>query len=124
MSCRAPEKLFDKVDNIKGLDLVAIRLDNTPVDQIRPMAEMAKDKNARLVCVIACVFDGKITFAAACGTEAVKQGAHAGNILKQVAKIAGGGGGGRPDAASAGGKDESKVDEAVASVKSILEGMI
>ena len=56
--------------------------------------------------------------------EAVKAGAHAGNILKQVAKIAGGGGGGRPDSATAGGKDPSKLEEALEAVNNIVASML
>ena len=68
--------------------------------------------------------EGKINFVAACGKEAVKKGAHAGNILKQVAKMTGGGGGGRPDSATAGGKDPSKLEAALEAVNNIVEEMV
>ena len=58
------------------------------------------------------VADGKITFASFCGKEALEKGAHAGNILKTISPIVSGGGGGRPDSASSGGKDPSKLPEA------------
>ena len=54
----------------------------------------------------------------------MKKGAHAGNILKQVAKMTGGGGGGRPDSATAGGKDPSKLEAALEAVNNIVEEMV
>jgi alanyl-tRNA synthetase len=56
--------------------------------------------------------------------DAVDKGVHAGNIIREVAKIAGGGGGGRPDMAQAGGKDVSKINEALAYAKTVVEGQI
>jgi alanyl-tRNA synthetase len=74
------------------------------------------------VCVFASVAGEKITFAAGCGKSAVSKGAHAGNILKAVSAITGGGGGGRPDSATSGGKDITKLDEALSKVSEILKG--
>jgi len=68
--------------------------------------------------------DGKATFVAKVGAEAQAKGAHAGNLVREVAKIAGGGGGGRPDFATAGGKDASKVREALDAAKSVLAGQV
>jgi len=70
------------------------------------------------------VANGKLTFSACCGKTAVSRGAHAGNILKQVSQICGGGGGGRPDSASSGGKDLTKLDEALGRVPDILLTML
>ena len=97
--------------------------DVTP-DMLRTLSDSLRDKAPNLVSVLALVHDGKINFVAACGKEAVKKGAHAGNILKQIAKIAGGGGGGRPDSATAGGKDVSKLEEALEAVNNIVEQMV
>jgi len=73
------------------------------------------------IALIALVSDGKLNFVCACGADAVKNGAHAGKIVKEIASICGGGGGGRPDSATAGGKDLSKIDSAVEAVKAIVE---
>jgi alanyl-tRNA synthetase len=61
---------------------------------------------------------------ASCGKEAVKKGAHAGNLLKKLSAICGGGGGGRPDSAMSGGKLPEKVDEALAAAESVLLEML
>ena len=62
------------------------------------------------VIVLASIDKGKISFVAMVTKDLVEKGIHAGNIIKEVAKITGGGGGGRPDMAQAGGKDISKVE--------------
>ena len=56
--------------------------------------------------------------------DAISKGAHAGNMIKEIAKLVGGGGGGRPNMAQAGGKNPAGVDEAVAKAKEILEAQI
>ena len=73
-----------------------------------------------MVAVFAAVSDGKLNFVAVCGADAVKAGAHAGNILKVISVIAGGKGGGRPDSAMSGGRDLDKIDEALAAVADLL----
>lgn len=74
--------------------------------------------------VVAVLGNGKVTFIAKAGDNAVKRGAHAGNIVREIAKIAGGAGGGRPDFATAGGKSPEKADEALAVLHGLLESMI
>jgi alanyl-tRNA synthetase len=79
---------------------------------------------ANQVTLAATVVDGKITFTCKAGPEAVAKGAHAGNLIKEVSKIAGGGGGGRPDFATAGGRLPEKVDEALAVAKDVLQAQL
>ena len=67
---------------------------------------------------------GSVSFGCYCAPEAVKKGAHAGNIVREVAAICGGRGGGRPDMAMAGGKDITRVDDAINGVDDILEKLI
>lgn len=74
--------------------------------------------------MLAAEINGKVNILTMASKDAVAKGAHAGNIVKAVAKICGGGGGGRPDMAQAGAKDASKVDEALAAAYGIVEGMI
>lgn len=80
--------------------------------------KVASDPN--MVALVAVVADGKLSFICKVGDSAQKSGAHAGNIVRDVAKVAGGGGGGRPDFATAGGKDVSKVKEALDLAPSLI----
>ncbi len=89
----------------------------------RALCDEFKNK-PNAVALIAAVDDDKLQFAASAGKDAVSAGAHAGKLVNAVAAITGGKGGGRPDGAMAGGQDKSKLDEALASVKGILEGML
>ena len=90
-------------------------------DACRGLADTAKAKYPDIVCVFAAVSAGKLNFIAAAGSEAVKSGAHAGNILKEISVICDGRGGGRPDSAMSGGKNLERIDEALAAVEEILK---
>ncbi len=96
---------------------------NAKADVLREMCDRVKDKNSNGIALLFAVDaeTGKVGIAAACGKDAVKNGANAGAIVKKAATICGGGGGGRPDSATAGGKDASKISEAVAAVEEMLK---
>ena len=94
------------------------------VDTVRNITDDFKSENDLAVTVIAIPGEGKINFVASCGKEAVKRGAHAGNLLKQLSAICGGGGGGRPDSAQSGGKQPENVDKALSAAAEILASMI
>ena len=80
------------------------------------MGDMLRDKEPNVVAVLSTVNDGKITFLAVCGKEAVAKGVKAGDMIKNVTAICGGKGGGKPDSAMGGGTDVLKVDDALAAV--------
>ena len=88
------------------------------------MCERAKDSAPKVVIVLAAVNDGKVTFAAACGKEALALGANADKIVKAVAQAAGGNGGGKPDMAMAGAKEPEKVESALSTVKDTVFSML
>ena len=112
--------LVDSVKQVGAFKLLVARLDDVRPDAARNLCDTVKAKYADGVVVFALVSDGKLNFVAAAGSEAVKAGAHAGNILKQISAICGGKGGGRPDSAMSGGKDIDKISEALAEVEKIL----
>ncbi len=93
-------------------------------DMLRKMCENINNKVADAVAVLAGVNDGKLTFSCSCTKAAIAKGLKAGNIVREVAKIAGGNGGGKPDIAMAGGKDITKADEALYAVKGIVEAAL
>ncbi len=108
------------VDSIK---VAVAKIDGT-ADDLRKMTDTVKAENDDTVIVLAAVNGEKLTFCAACGKTAVANGAHAGNLVREIAKICGGNGGGKPDSAMAGGKDASKVEEALGNVPAILKEML
>ena len=123
----AGSKLDDILKNSVGLNGVRIavsRVDGVAADELRKMTDTAKAENSNIVIVLAAVNGEKLTFTAACGKDAIASGAHAGNLVREVAKLAGGNGGGKPDSAMAGGKDISKADYALKSVLDIVASQI
>ena len=93
-------------------------------DALRQMTDTAKAENDDLVTVLASVNGEKITFCVSCGKTALTRGAHAGNLVREVAKLTGGNGGGKPDSAMAGGKDAKKIDEALSKASEILKSQL
>ena len=116
--------LLSGAADVKGVSVVATKLDDASTDMLRTMGDDIKSKNANAVAVLSSINGEKVSLLCVCGADAVKKGAHAGKIIKEVAKIVGGGGGGRPDSATAGGKNPAKLDEALAAVNGIVEGLL
>ncbi len=112
--------------DVDGLQLVVYYAGEEDANGLRSMAETVRDSLSNGVAVIAGTNaeKGTCSFACACGKDAIARGAHAGNIVREVAKIAGGSGGGKPDMAMAGGKDPSKVDDALMKADEILKSMV
>ena len=123
----ASGKLNDLMANaadINGVKVATAKFDGTAPDELRKMIDTIKAENDDAVAVLAAVNGEKLTFCAGVGKAALAKGAHAGNIVKAVAQIAGGNGGGKPDSAMAGGKEIAKADEALSAVNSIVEGQL
>ena len=113
------DSLIGSAVAVGSLRLLTARLDAKP-DAARTLCDDIKARYPDMVAVFAAVSDGKLNFVAVCGADAVKAGAHAGNILKVISVIAGGKGGGRPDSAMSGGRDLDRIDEALAAVADLL----
>ena len=111
--------IIDGAVQVGAYKLLTARLE-MKVDAARTLCDSIRADHPDMVAVFALVNDGKLNFIACCGADAVKAGAHAGNILRAVSAICGGKGGGRPDSAMSGGSDLSKIDEALASVAGLL----
>ena len=120
------KELMSKIKKIDGCDIefLAGVSDDINPDGAKKICEELKQKNPNIAAVIASTGDNKIVFTAVCGAEAVKSGANAGVLVRQIAQIAGGSGGGRPEFAVAGGKDFTKIDEALEKGEEILKSML
>lgn len=113
---------LDDAEEINGITVIAKKMsDGLDINALRSAGDNLKAKIECGVIVLASNAGGKVNLIAMATPEAVSRGAHAGNIIREAAKICGGGGGGKPDNAQAGGKDPSKIDEALKAVKSLIK---
>lgn len=115
--------LFNVSRDVKGVDVIATKLNVSP-EIMRSMGDAIKEKKPNVVAVLSIVNNDKVQLLCVVGEDAKKKGAHAGKIIKEVAKMCGGGGGGRPDSASAGGKKPEKLEEALEAVNNIVGDML
>ena len=113
-------KINDNAREINGVKVMSAFFNPMKSEQLRAMCDKAKSEFPDVIMVLAGVNGNQGTFAVACGKEAVKKGAHAGKIAKNVSAITNGKGGGRPDSAMAGIGDKFKVDEALAALPEII----
>ena len=98
---------------VKEFNVIAKAVDGLELDDVRNLGDKLIDKLENGILIFAITGGGKLTFLAMASKSAVEKGVHAGKLIKEIAKIAGGGGGGKPHMAQAGGKDLSKIDEAI-----------
>ncbi len=105
-------KIEEKISAVGAYKAVFCEMPGMAPDALRTAGDKLKDKYSDIVAVLYSAQPGKISLAAVCGKDAVKNGANAGMILKTISPILGGGGGGRPDSAFSGGKDISKIGDA------------
>ena len=114
--------LFDNAEEIGGVKIASAYFTGTTGDTLRGMCDTVRDKAVKpAVAVLVGKAEDKITMAVTVTKQAQEKGLKAGALVKEIAAIAGGKGGGKPDFAMAGLKDETKIDEALAAVKSIVE---
>ena len=118
---RAAESLPGQVQMVDGVPVLAAQVLAPSIDALRDTATWLKTKLASGVIVLGAVIGDHPSFIAVVTPDLVTAGYHAGNIIREVAKAAGGGGGGRADAAQAGGKDKSKLSEALALVPGLVK---
>ena len=120
------EDLLKNAETVNGITLITAKLENCDIEALRQLCDKLKAE-IKSGCMMLCAIspDGAAQFLASATDDAVKQGIHAGNLVKEAAALCGGGGGGRPNHAQAGGKDATKVDEALAkslaNMKNILQ---
>ncbi len=115
------ENLFKNCDPVGGMKLICAKLEGCSAEELRTIGDQVKSRANDVVAVFAGIDGGKGTLLAVCGSEAVKAGAHAGKLVKELTALLGGKGGGRPDSAMGGIADLSKVDAIKAKTVELLE---
>ena len=121
MAKDAVGNVMDQVVEINGVKLLAVALKDTGMNELRNLGDQFKEKLGNGVVVIASAADGKVNLMATATDEAIKAGAHAGNLIKGIAALVGGGGGGRPNMAQAGGKNPDGIQAALKKAAEVLK---
>ena len=116
--------VMDEVTEVEGVKLLATAVEDVDMNGLRELGDDLKAKLGEGVIVLASSKGGKVFLVAMVTDAAQKAGAHAGNLLKEIAGCVGGGGGGRPNMAQAGGKNPDGIPEAVKKVKEVLKNQI
>ena len=116
--------VMDKVVEIKGVKFLASALKDVDMNGLRDLGDQLKEKLGSGVIMLISEKGGKVNLMTMATDDVVKKGAHAGNLIKAIAKEVGGGGGGRPTMAQAGGKNPAGIDNALKAAPAVLEGMI
>ena len=114
-------ELLAKKQQVNGANILISKVEKADAGQLRELADQLKDKIGSGVVFLVSAGESNVTMVASVTADLTKR-YHAGNIVKQIAPVVGGGGGGRPDFAQAGGKEPSKVDEAVDKAWQIVKG--
>lgn len=116
--------VMDQVKEVKGVKLLATKVSGVDGNGLRDLGDQLKEKLGEGVVVLLSEKDGKVNMIAMATDGAVKAGAHAGNLIKGIAALAGGGGGGRPNMAQAGGKNPAGIDAAIQEAAKVLESQL
>ncbi len=116
--------IMNEVVEVKGIKLLAASVPEVDMNGLRDLGDQLKEKLGDGVVLLASAVGGKVSLVAMVTDAAMKQGAHAGNLIKAVAVKVGGGGGGRPNMAQAGGKNPAGIPDAIAAAKEALENQI
>ena len=118
------EDILGEAREVAGVKVVACALTDVDMNAMRDLADRIRDRLGDVVTVFGSKDGDKLIFTASTSKALVKKGVHAGNIIREVTATAGGSGGGRPDMASGGGKDVTKLDEAIEKAYDVVASMI
>ncbi len=116
----AADDLIRNAKIINGIRLITAEFDDLTINDLRNISDDIKKENKGIAMVFAAVSGDKVTFLVSLTDDVVEKGLNAGRMIKEIAKIAGGGGGGKADMAQAGGKDPSKVGDALKFAETLL----
>ena len=106
------EALLEKVQDIKGVMLVSGRTSANSAEAMREMGDFIKTRLPSSVICLGAVVNGNPLLVTMVSTDLVDKGIHAGNLVRDAARVMGGGGGGQPEMAQAGGRQADKLEDA------------
>ena len=125
LKSKAAKESLGNVENdikeVNGVKVIATKVSGVDMNGLRDLGDQLKTKIESGVVVIASETDGKVNLIAMVTDDAIKKGAHAGNLIKEISGLVGGGGGGRPNMAQAGGKNPTGIDECLVKAVSVIE---
>ena len=124
MAQSAMGDVTDQITEVNGMKLLATRVDGVDMNGLRDLGDQLKDKVGEGIILIASENEGKVNLMAMATETAVKAGAHAGKLIKEVAAVVGGGGGGRPNMAQAGGKNPAGINDALKKAVEVVEAQL
>ncbi|MGI5948856.1 alanine--tRNA ligase [Peptoniphilus sp.] len=113
-------EIMEDVKEKNGVKYIVKKFEGVDVNTLRDLADEVRDKVGSVVVLFATVNEDKLNFVCAVSKDLVEKNIFAGKLIKEIAKVAGGGGGGRNDMATAGGKDLSKVNDALNKLEELL----
>ncbi|MBQ4529684.1 MAG: alanine--tRNA ligase [Lachnospiraceae bacterium] len=116
--------VMNQIKEVKGIKFLAAKVEGVDMNQLRDLGDEMKGKLGEGVVVLVSSKDGKVNLIAMATEEAMKAGAHAGNLIKGIASEVGGGGGGRPNMAQAGGKNPAGIEKAIEKAEAVLTEQI
>ena len=118
------QSLLEQAGELNGARFLAARVSSPDMDSLRAMADLIRDKLGSAVVVLGSAAGDRVNLVAAVTPDLVPRGLHAGKLVKEIAPLVGGGGGGRPEMATAGGKDPSRLQEALDKAYSVAAGQV
>ena len=118
------DSYIEKLIEINGVPFLSFHIGELPMDNLRQVLDQLRQKISSGVILVASESSGKACFAASISDDFVNKGIHAGQLIGKVAAVADGGGGGKPEKAQAGGKDPSKIEDALREAKKYLESIL
>mgnify|MGYP005842226477 FL=1 len=118
------ESLLQKAQTVSGVQVLAVRVRATDEETLREMTDWLRNRLGSVIVVLGAVISEKPHFVAAVTPDLVQRGLNASDLVKQVARVVGGGGGGRPHLAQAGGRDPTRLDEALSLVPQLVKTAI
>ncbi|MGI6546304.1 MAG: alanine--tRNA ligase [Fastidiosipilaceae bacterium] len=124
LAAQSADDLKDQVKDVNGINVLVAQIEAADAKVLREMTDQLREQLKPSLVVLGAVAAGKVLLSAMASPDAVKEGVHAGDIVKEAAKICSGGGGGRPDMAQAGGKNPAKLQEALGAAAALAVDML